>query len=213
MFLCLILLTACANKTESIGSDTKTNVSEEVTNNVSEDITTKVSEDISPVPVADIVEKESASMQPEVTLDEMKFTVNNKTFDITEVEPMANAIMSVSYINDDVFVLECHINPNVGYYALFDTKTMTYYNGFYGTNLTWLDGNLDSVIYVDGNTINSLNETVLFTTELTENQFIYDLRKPFPSNPDLLILRRRRCFYRSIWFFHHHMSIHNLYKQ
>lgn len=73
--------------------------------------------------------------------DITSFTINGKVYDMKELDPYINAITEFSWLGNEelpepALVLECHINPNVGYCAVFDVEKMDYVFHTYGTNFT-----------------------------------------------------------------------------
>lgn len=111
-----------------------------------------------------------------VTIDGTTFSVNGKTYDIRKQDESINAIMVCTFITDAVCVLDCHINPNVSYYAIFDIESMDYKNGIYGSHSTWINDDLSSFIYTLNNIVYDVDGNELYTVKMTDTQFIYDLK-------------------------------------
>ena len=129
------------------------------------------------------------NIKPVVTIDGTVFSVNNSSYDVTEKEPQINLIMNYTYINDYIFALECHINPKVSYYFVFDTEAMEYIYGFYASQISWYDDDVNSIIYAQNNIIYNINVKELYTINLEDTQYIYDLEYSEDGKSAIIMIR------------------------
>ncbi len=87
------------------------------------------------------------------SIDTTSFIVNGKGFNLQEeIDPSINAITQYTWCGDEEYpeptlILECHINPNVGYCAVFDVEKMKFVFGNYGTSFTYHNYSASSLVY------------------------------------------------------------------
>ncbi|MBR2742067.1 MAG: hypothetical protein IKD89_00590 [Clostridia bacterium] len=102
------------------------------------------------------------------------FTFDGEDYDMTEIAPPTNAVMSCTEAGKYI-VVEGHINPQMGTYAIFNRDTREFESVIYGTNFIWYDDDLTTGVYADRNDICVYDGTVIASLELSEREIIYDL--------------------------------------
>lgn len=65
-----------------------------------------------------------------------KVTIDGTVYDIAERNSDINAIMGIQYA-DGFWIVEGHINPNVGSYSLYSTQNDSWETDMFGSCLTW----------------------------------------------------------------------------
>lgn len=65
-----------------------------------------------------------------------KVTVDGTVYDLAQQSDLTNAVMDVQYA-DGLWIVEGHINPNVGSYHFYDIKKGEWQECVYGAALTW----------------------------------------------------------------------------
>ncbi len=107
------------------------------------------------------------------------FQINGKEFDLQTIDPSINAITDCiwfgnSMLQEPYLFLECHINPRVGYGAIFDVEKMDFIFGAYGTCFTYQIDNAESLVYAFDNCIYNYWGDILYQNT-DKNYYIYDL--------------------------------------
>jgi hypothetical protein len=116
------------------------------------------------------------------TCDKTTFRINGKEFDMQDIDPSINAITDYhwfgnSMLQEPYLFLDCHINPNIGYGAVFDVEKMDFVFGGYGTNFTYKVEDSKSLVYVFDNYIYNYWGDILYQNTDTKN-YIYELKYP-----------------------------------
>lgn len=113
------------------------------------------------------------------TCDKTSFRINGKEFDMHDIDQSINAITDYHWFGDSMLkepylFLDCHINPNVGYGAVFDVEKMDFVFGAYGTNFTYKGEDPKSLVYVFDNCIYNYWGDILYQNTDT-NKYFYEL--------------------------------------
>lgn len=112
--------------------------------------------------------------------DKTSFQINGETYNFQDIDISINAITEYSWIGfedapDPFVVLVCHINPNVGYCAVFDVETMDYSFGAYGTGFTWQQYSAKTLVYAFENKVYNYWGDILYRND-NSDYYIYDLQ-------------------------------------
>lgn len=111
-----------------------------------------------------------------------KVWIGGTEYDLAEREGMINAVTAVSYVNG-MWIVEGHINPNVGSYSFYDTEDGAWKEDVFGSCLTWDSQSeirlgtdiLDTLIYERNNRIYDYEGYVVAVPELEEGEYLTGL--------------------------------------
>ncbi|MCR5250705.1 MAG: hypothetical protein K6E50_08885 [Lachnospiraceae bacterium] len=105
-----------------------------------------------------------AREDPEVSIDGLKVTIGYREYDMTEIAPPTNAILSWTRVGD-YLVFEGHINPNLGTYSLYDLQKGEFEQVLYGYDLTWQGNDITRSVYADGTKVFDYEGHVVYETD------------------------------------------------
>jgi len=103
----------------------------------------------------------------------MTFTYDGTDYDLTELAPVANAVSGTSTAGSTI-IIECHVNPNMLVYLLFDAQKREFYGEISGTNLVWSGEDITTAVYsfrnevydYDGNMLGNVPDDAMFISDL-----------------------------------------------
>lgn len=111
----------------------------------------------------------------EYSVADTVFTYDGKSYNLTEREPLVNAITEVLPVGDDThLVVVGHTGPKNNMYFIYNTDT-TFEAEFPGTCLTWRDNDITTAVYADWSDIRDYNCDVIATIEMEEGEYISGL--------------------------------------
>jgi len=130
------------------------------------------------------------------TSDDTTFRVNGKVYNIQDVDISINAITKFSWLGyedmpEPTLVLDCHINPQVGYCTVFDVEKMDYIFGAYGTSFTFEDYSAKSLIYAFQDSVYNYWGDSLYHNE-DNSSYIYSLEYSKDTSNGVLITLSNR---------------------
>ncbi len=88
-----------------------------------------------------------------------------QTDGITDITPAGNFL-----------VIQCHVNPNISLYGIFDTDSRAFVKTFAGGCLTWYDDDITTAVYCFRSEIYAYDGTCIRSYELSEPEWIDDIR-------------------------------------
>lgn len=106
-------------------------------------------------------------------VDGLTMTFGDKTFDLTDQGPV-NAITDLYKIGD-LFVLDGHINPQVGLYLFFDPAKEDFVNSMAGTNLVWRDEDPATCLCAFRDEIVDYAGETFAEVPMADGAFVYDM--------------------------------------
>lgn len=92
-------------------------------------------------------------IKPEISIDGMEFKYNSLTYELFDyAEAPINAVMGYTVVGDRI-VIECHVNPNVSDYMIYNTVSSEIEKNLIGSNLIWRGDDITSAVYAYYNDI------------------------------------------------------------
>jgi hypothetical protein len=100
----------------------------------------------------DIRKEYIEKVKSSLAVDKTSFTLNGKVIQLQDLDTGINAITDYSWLGyeeypEPTLFLECHINPKVGYCAVFDAEKMDFVFGSHGTSFTYHNYSATSLVY------------------------------------------------------------------
>jgi hypothetical protein len=77
-------------------------------------------------------------------------------------------------VGDNV-IIECDVNQYSYYYAVFDTEEENFVNGFFGTNLIWMNDNIYTAVYSLENGVYDYSGHLIESVDLPDGGYIASL--------------------------------------
>ena len=108
------------------------------------------------------------------TVNGTEFWYNGNTYDLTEYDDMINAITEVTPVQH-LLVLNCHISPKIGIYAIYDTVNQKFVDYLPGTNLIWYDDDFETAYYAFWSEIHNHDGITVKSYKLGDETFITDM--------------------------------------
>lgn len=107
------------------------------------------------------------------------FRVNGEVYTMQDLDSSINAITEYSWLGNEelpepTLILECHINPEVGYCAVFDVEKMDFVFEAYGTAFTYTKDSVTSLIYAFQDSVYNYWGDVLYQNK-DDNLYISNL--------------------------------------
>ncbi len=102
------------------------------------------------------------------------FKYDGTEYNINERDSSVNAIINITDA-DKYIIIEGHINPKVSYYGIFDTSTKTFEKDILGTNLTYHDNDINTIVYASMGEIYNYEGQVIANCNLSDSSFISNI--------------------------------------
>ena len=94
-----------------------------------------------------------ADIEPEISINGMEFKYNSLTYNLFDyAEAPINAVMGYTKVGDRI-VIDCHVNPNVSDYMIYNTVSAEIEKNLIGSNLIWRGDDITSAVYAYYNDI------------------------------------------------------------
>lgn len=79
----------------------------------------------------------------------MCFKLGKKKVSLEEQVPLANAIMSVQWINENLIGIIAHVGPSNNYFTVYNSDNGKFEYGVYGYDFIWKDGDIETLVYIE----------------------------------------------------------------
>ena len=112
------------------------------------------------------------SCEPEFTYEGLTFTINSFDYSVSDYAPAANAIMDMYKVGDFI-VVDTHVNPHIGIYILFNTVTGNVEKTIAGTNLTWVNDDIETAVYSSYDQVFNFKDHLIGSTDGDE---VYEIK-------------------------------------
>ncbi|MBQ8946804.1 MAG: hypothetical protein IJ058_08340 [Lachnospiraceae bacterium] len=122
------------------------------------------------------------TLEPEISYDDLKFTINGAEYDLRDFDSPANAIMDVFTVGEWV-VVDAHVGPHSGIYYLIDLNSGIVEKTITGANLTWVGDDITTAVYSMYDTVYNFKDHVIGMTDGAE---VYDIK--FNSAGDQILV-------------------------
>jgi hypothetical protein len=114
------------------------------------------------------------------SVDGTTFQINGEVFDLQKLESGVNSIMEYFWFGEEDLpdaqvLLIGHISPYISYAAVFDVEKMDYIFKTYGTDFTYRDNSVTSLIYAFQDTVYNYWGSSLYHNK-DDSVFIYGLK-------------------------------------
>lgn len=109
-----------------------------------------------------------------VSYEKTCFIYNGSNYEITERQPLVNAINGTETMGTYV-IIEGHISPDNSYYGIFDMDGEKFVADLIGNNLIHINDSIESILYAFDGDIYTYSGEKLASCELGENEFIDSL--------------------------------------
>lgn len=98
------------------------------------------------------VEIEKAHKERELFVVEdepMTFSLGGEKIKVKDSKDRANAILSVEWMNSQQIAVECHVNPSLDCFTVYDVQKKKFTYEAYGYDFVWKDGDIKTVVYIE----------------------------------------------------------------
>lgn len=130
------------------------------------------------IPDATFVDVDASLKMPSTddkfSFDETTFIYDNVKYDLSERQPLINAIYGYAKA-DNYLIISCHAGPKNGIYCIFDTTTQAFLKDIIGCNLIFYNNDIKTCVYSFWNDIFSYDGTLIQTIKMQKSGIIRSL--------------------------------------